>query len=569
MFDSNFTTIMKNRNNLINNLEKGNLNKPLNRPALGGSTPILVGSAMAGLMMTGCANPQPEQPNVLFILVDDMQSDAIAALGNPDVQSPNIDGLINNGVSFNNNYTNGALCGALSMPSRAMIMTGRGVFDIQSDGMKIPTCHETFPELFREHGYRTFGTGKWHADFASYSRSFSEGENIFFGGMHPYELNGHCSPHLHHYDSTGQFKDTKFIGDDFSSRMFANAAIDFLESTKDNDSPFLAYVAFSSPHDPRNQLPDYGQKYEGSQVHLPENFLPEHPFDNGDMQVRDEKILPTPRKGSDMKDELALYYGMVSEVDYQIGRVLEALEKTGKRDNTIIVFASDNGLAMGQNGLIGKQNLYEHSVSVPLVIIDPRVNTSLKSTSKVNSEVDSKSSVGKGVRTDAYSYLYDIYPTLCDMAGLEIPETVKGKSLKGIVYGTADKVRDDVFLSYSNIQRAIVKDDYKYIIYHVKGKLTEQLFDLKNDPGELHNLLNPEVAAEFGNLNLKDILAKNVESKDLNSSQSYRKIADEYKELLKKRMKENNDFCDLDKKHWWKDGHMITWDELTHLYIFD
>lgn len=145
----------------------------------------------------------PSHPNVLFILTDDMQATSIHALGNEDVHTPAIDSLIAEGVTFTNTYTNGALCGALSMPSRAMLMTGRGLYDIQADGMKIPEAHTTFPQQFRKHGYHTFATGKWHSDKASFNRSFQEGDNIYFGGMHPYELNGHCSPHLNRYDSTG------------------------------------------------------------------------------------------------------------------------------------------------------------------------------------------------------------------------------------------------------------------------------------------------------------------------------------------------------------------------------
>ena len=459
-----------------------------------------------------------EQPNVLFILVDDMQRDAIAACGNRDTYTPNIDQLLTEGVSFGNTYTNGALCGALSMPSRAMLMTGRGVFDIQSDGMKIPEAHTTFPEQFRKHGYRTFATGKWHSDKESFARSFSEGEHVFLGGMHPYELNGHKSPHLNHYEN-GAFEE--FVGEDFSSLMFADAAVDFLESTKDNDQPFLAYVAFTSPHDPRNQLPDYGQKYKGDTLTVPTNFLSQHPFDNGELTVRDELVLPAPRSEAQIKDEMAFYYGMVSEVDLQIGRVLEALEKTGKKDNTIIVFASDNGLALGQNGLLGKQSLYEHSVKVPMCIVDPRNEKNQR-------------------QSDALCYLYDIYPTLCEMAGIEIPASVTGRSLNSVVKGSAEEHREDLFLIYSNLHRGLVKDGYKYIIYNVNGTITEQLFNLNDDEGEINNL-----AAQMPDK------------------------ATDYKALLGQRMKENNDFCNLDNKLWWNDGHKIKWNELIKLYIFE
>ncbi len=181
-----------------------------------------------------------------------MQGDAIAALGNQDTYTPNIDRLIDSGVSFTNTYTNGALCGALSMLSRAMLMTGRDVFEIQSDGMKIPESQTTLPEHLKNNGYRTFATGKWHSDFASFVRSFTEGDNIFFGGMHPYEKKGHCAPRLHHFDQEGKYDEKPFVGKEFSSKMYADAAVKFLESTKADKQPFMAFVSFTSPQDPRN-----------------------------------------------------------------------------------------------------------------------------------------------------------------------------------------------------------------------------------------------------------------------------------------------------------------------------
>lgn len=482
---------------------------------------VICSASLAALLLGSCQKEEPINPNILFILVDDMQSDAIASLGNKDTYTPHIDGLMDSGMVFTRTYTNGALCGALSMPSRAMLMTGRGVFGVQSDGMKIPASQVTLPEYLRHNGYRTFATGKWHADYASFARSFSEGDNIFFGGMHPYEQNGHCNPRLHHFDPTGKYDEAPFVGQDFSSKMFADAAIEFLRSTEKDKTPFMAFVSFTSPHDPRNVLPDYGKKYVPSELSVPANFLPEHPFDNGELTVRDEMVLPAPRTAVQLQNELALYYGMVSEVDVQIGRVMDALKAAGKLEHTIIVFASDNGLAMGQNGLIGKQSLYDHSVGVPMAI------------------VVSGKTVRKG-RSDALCYLYDLYPTLCELAGFDIPESVTGKSLLPVLKGEKAQVRNDLFLAYSNQQRGIISGKYKYIIYNVEGKITEQLFDLEKDPGELTNLVTelPEKKQELHN-------------------------------LLMKRMEENRDFCDLKNPLWWKDGHKLTWDELINLYIYE
>lgn len=469
------------------------------------------------------AQTEERKPNILFILTDDLQATSINSWGNPDVKTPAIDKITEDGVAFINTYTNGALCGALSMPSRAMLMTGRGVYKIQSDGMKIPKAHTTFPEQLRNNGYRTFATGKWHSDKKSFNRSFAEGENIFFGGMHPYETNGHCAARLFHYDPSGKYqKGDQYIAGEFSSKMYADAAIDFLKSRRDSVAPFMAYVAFTSPHDPRNQLPSYGQRYKPEAVTLPGNYMAEHPFDNGEMTVRDETLLPVPRTEAMVQKELADYYGMVSEVDVQIGRVMAALKANGLADNTIVVFASDNGLAVGRHGLMGKQSLYDHSISVPMVIVDPRNKSR------------------RGAKSEALCYLYDLAPTLCEMVGVPVAESMLGKSLVPVLNGAEKGAREDLFLGYSNIHRAIVNDRYKYIIYRVDGKITEQLFDLKNDPLETHDLAdqNPRIA------------------KKLNR-------------LLAKRMKEEGDFCDLDNPNWWDDGHKIKFDELKSLFIFE
>lgn len=469
--------------------------------------------------VTCMGTSKKELPNILFLLVDDMQRTCIHHNGCEQVSTPNIDRIYQNGISFHSTYTNGSLGGALSMPSRAMIMTGRGVFQIVKDGQVIPEQHVTLPELLRQHGYITFETGKWHSDFASFNRSFSNGENIFFGGMHTYETNGHVEPRLNHYDSSGKYRE-KFTGDKFSSEMFADAAIVFLKKQKNGKQPFFAYVAFTSPHDPRLKHPDYGKHYEADTITLPINFLPRHPFDTGDMNVRDEILRPVPRTEEAIKKEIADYYGMISEVDTQIGRVLQALQESGQLDNTILVFASDNGLAVGQHGLLGKQNLYDHSVRIPLIISAPGME--------------------KGTQRNVYCYLSDVYPTLCDLIGIRPSSSVTGKSLLPVMKKEENTHRDHLFLAYNSIQRGLVKDGWKYIIYNIKGEKKEQLFNLNEDPWEMVNL------AEMP---------------------AYAFLKNAYKRLLKEEMKKNNDFCNLDDFYWWGKPGMISWDESLKLYV--
>ena len=475
------------------------------------SLPFLASTPVLGAETSDNSISNISRPNILFLLTDDQTFSTIHALGNEDIYTPNLDRLVRRGVAFTQAHVMGGFNGAISQPSRAMLLTGRSMMNIHRNGGFIPEDEKTFPELFRENGYATFATGKWHSDNASFNRSFSTGANIFFGGMHPYGQNnelGHRRPYLHQYNPEGKYDNTngKWVEaslNTFSSELYADAAIEFIESEMTEKNPFLMYVAFTSPHDPRNVLPDYGRKYDSSEIPLPGNFVTRHPFDNGDLEERDEKLLPTPRVPEQVQAERANYYGMVSEVDYQIGRILDALDKNGMNNNTIIIFTSDNGLCVGEHGLLGKQNLYEASIKVPMVIAGP--------------------DIPQNTKRDTYCYLYDIYPTLCDLAGIEIPETVEGISLKESIYDPKIAKRDDLLFAYINLQRAIKKDNFKLILYNVDGERHPQLFDLAADPLETNNLYdNPK----------------------------YRAKRDELTRLLYSRMREAGDFCDPEKADW-------------------
>ncbi|WP_119080676.1 sulfatase-like hydrolase/transferase [Chitinophaga alhagiae] len=457
-----------------------------------------------------------DRPNILFLLTDDQTFNTIRALGNREIFTPAIDKLVREGTAFTQAHIMGGLMGAICCPSRNMVLTGRTLFRLHKAGGLIPPADVTFPELFRANGYVTFGTGKWHQNVASFARSFSTGDNIFFGGMHSPNTGGHYRPRLHHYDSSGQY-DHPFWGDHFSSVYFADAAVDFLKSLQHATRPFLMYVAFTSPHDPRTPPTGYGRSYQAGEISLPPNYLPMHPFDNGELHIRGEMLLPFPRTKEAVKEEIAKYYAMISEVDHQISRILEQLKQTGKDKNTLIVFTSDNGLAVGQHGLLTKQNPYESAMRVPLVFSGPGIPANK--------------------RVNAYVYLNDIYPTLCDMAGIPVPPGVEGSSLKAAFGGGDFSGRDHLFFAYANLQRAVVKDSFKLACYNVNGQYPVQLFDLVKDPWELHNLADEPL---------------------------YRHKVSALRALLSASMKELNDFCDLDKAGWGYPGKM-TWKEIINV----
>lgn len=457
----------------------------------------------------------PKRYNVLVLFTDDQRFNTIRALGNQEIHTPNIDQLVKSGTTFTQAHIMGSLGGAVCAPSRAMLLTGRTVFQVHRDGGLIPATEKTFPEMFREQGYRTFATGKWHSDFASFNRSFANGDNIFMGGMHQEKTGGHLTPRLHHYDSSGKYNNA-FTGNQFSSVYYADAAIRFLQEPQ--QQPFLMYVSFTAPHDPRTPPAEYLSRYDTSRISLPGNFLPRHPFDNGELTVRDEQLLPVPREPGSVKQEIAKYYAMISEVDHEIGRVLQALRESGQYDNTIIVFAGDNGLAVGQHGLLGKQNLYDHSMRVPLIFCGPGIPANRQ--------------------TDAYCYLSDVFSTLCDITGIPQPATVSGQSLNKAFTQPAFKGRPRLFMSYANLQRAIVKDNMKLIIYNVDGAHPVQLFNLSKDPLEKHNLA-PE--------------------------KSYQKKVAALRAQLYADMHAYGDFCDPAKKSWGFPGR-LKWEDALRIH---
>jgi arylsulfatase A-like enzyme len=404
------------------------------------------------------------RPNILFLLSDDQRFDTIHALGNREIKTPNLDRLVRAGTSFTRAAIMGGGQGAICMPSRAMLMTGRTLFRATTTytGNVMPADAVTWPQAFRTNGYDTFGIGKWHNDPASYARSFSGGGPIFFGGM-----SDHTAVAVHAYDPAGVYAPINArTATTFSTRLFADAAIRVIEERQAKQNPFVLYVAFTAPHDPRTPPQKFAELYRADRIRLPRNFQPEHPFDNGDLRVRDEQLLPWPRTPGAVKEEIASYYGMISHLDEQIGRILEALTRSRFASNTIIVFAGDNGLAVGQHGLLGKQSVYEHSVRVPLIVSGPGIR--------------------RNQRSDALCYLLDVMPTLCELAGVRRPLGVEGISLKEVLHHKSAPIRDELFFAYRADQRSIRDDRWKLIEY--PRSQIRQLFDLRRDPSENTNL---------------------------------------------------------------------------------
>ncbi|MCX6953148.1 MAG: sulfatase-like hydrolase/transferase [Verrucomicrobia bacterium] len=401
------------------------------------------------------------QPNILFIFADDQRADTIAALGNRHIQTPNLDRLVRRGVAFNRAYMQGGMQGATCVPSRAMLLSGRSLFHIDE---KL-TRDETWPAAFGRAGYTTFISGKWHNTPASIPLSFQRARAMFTGGM----TNPMKAP-LGNLEG-GRMGPTK-ISPKHACETFADEIIAFLREP--HATPFFAYLPFDGPHDPHIVPDDFPVRYDPEKIPLPANYLPLHPWNNGEMAVRDEQLLPWPRPPAEVRAMLADYYRYISFLDMLIGRVLDTLDASPAGKNTLVVFAADSGVARGSHGLIGKQNVYEHSMRVPLIIAGP--------------------GIAANRTTDAMCYLYDVLPTLGALAGVAGPKTSEGLDLSPTLRDPAQPARLALLFAYRDVQRAYRDDRWKLIRYPQIDRT--QLFDLAGDPDERTNLADrPEHAA--------------------------------------------------------------------------
>ncbi len=258
----------------------------------------------------------------------------------------------------------------------------------------------------------------------------------------------------------------------FSSELFADSAIEFLDGY-DSDDPFFLYVAFTAPHDPRQPPHRYRDMYYSDRPPLPPNFLPQHPFDNGHMAGRDEELGAWPRTTAMVSDQLAEYYGMITHLDEQVGRIVRAVDRKVGDEPTYVVYAADHGLAVGSHGLLGKQNIYEHSMKAPLIVRGPDVPA--------------------GSSSDAMTYLLDLFPTLLGIGGAAPPRGIDGVDLRPVWRGEQAKTRESIFLSFRHLMRSVRDERWKLIRYPQINHT--QLFDLQNDPHEIKNLADDPAQA--------------------------------------------------------------------------
>ncbi|MBM3763595.1 MAG: choline-sulfatase [Acidobacteria bacterium] len=406
-------------------------------------------SLLTGL---GISFAQQKRPNVLILYADDQRADTIREHGNSLIDTPNLDRLSRSGVSFRSCYNQGGHVGAVCIASRAMLMSGKSLWRATGQGGLDGTL---MPERFREAGYESFFTGKWHNGEPTLLRSFEQGGLVHMGGMGP-----QISPELSQFGSK-----TKESQEGRATPLFSNGLIHFLKRRTKSSKPFFGYCAFTAPHDPRQASPEYFKRYESRELALPRPWFPTPPLDNGELKIRDEMVVPAPRTREQCLSELKSYYALITELDAYVGKILQTLDDTGERQNTIVVYAADNGLAMGAHGLMGKQSMYEHSLRVPLIMAGPGISA----------RVERKP-----------MYLYEVYGRLCQATGLSAPSAVENPGAP-------------LYFGYRNFQRAVRIGDRKM---SWSGSTKEQ-YNLAKDPHEEHNLIGTLPEAEFDAARLK------------------------------------------------------------------
>jgi choline-sulfatase len=408
-------------------------------------------------------------------MADQLMPFLMGAYGHPVVQTPNLDRLVEDGITFTHAYNQGSWSGAVCIASRTMLNTGRFLwkaarFDKQKSVERERQAGRFWSEYMKTAGYTTYMTGKWHVK-ADSKKAFDFQVNERPGMPNQTDV-GYNRPIEGQPDPWCPW-DPKFEGfwkgGKHWSEVLGDDSLAFLTRASERKEPFFMYLAFNAPHDPRQSPKEYVDKYPLEKVDLPVNFLPEYPYKEemkAGKGLRDEKLAPFPRTPYAVKVNRQEYYAIITHMDTQIGRILDAIEASGKADNTYIFFSADHGLGVGHHGLLGKQNLYDHSVRVPLMVTGP--------------------GVARDKKIDTPVYLQDIMATSLELAGVEKPDHVEFKSLMPLIRGEDVVPYDAIYGGYLDSQRSVTMDGHKLIIYPAVP--VARLYNLADDPNEMNDL---------------------------------------------------------------------------------
>jgi len=410
-------------------------------------------------------------------MADDWAYTDLGIAGHPLLRTPNLDRLARDGVLFTKAFTPNPIC----TPSRAALLTGQDNWTngCWFFGMPIRSESTHFARLLSQAGYEAFYTGKWHNDGLPSQRGFTSGKYIGGGGP---GAGGHPRPMIRDFGGKNKRQIERF-----DSELFTDAAVEFIESQRPGAKPFLLFVSYMTPHDPWTPPGKYATMYGPLSISLPPNFMPRpmngsKPFSyytdwHGENLRDEQQMTPFPRTPEGVRDVRSRYYGTITHDDEQIGRILNKLDQKQLADNTLVIFLADHGISLGAHGISGKQTMYDEGIRLPLIVRYPRLKR------------------GRAKNNDLVS-LIDIFPTLCEAAGVAIPESVEGRSLLGPYQGKGRWDREQVFASFvSPVKhrlnvRCIRTKRFK-LIHHLTTDEVE-LYDLGNDPYELNNLAGTE-----------------------------------------------------------------------------
>ena len=464
---------------------------------------------------------QAEKPNIVFIFADDQTFESLGSLNNNEIHTPNLDRLQEMGVTFSHAFNQGSWCPAVCVSSRTMLNTGKFVWraacyskkamlkedrnmpaDMPDYTVKMEQPKGYWPEYMNAAGYDTYMAGKWHV-----SKKASEVFDVtgtVRGGMPNQTQSRYDRTMVEGDTDTWRPYDTSkngyWKGGKHWSEVLGDEALGFIETAAKEDAPFFIYLGFNAPHDPRQSPKKYVDMYPLDKISVPESFIPEYPYfteATGGMKLRDERLAPYPRTPYSVKLNRQEYYAIITHMDAQIGRILDAIEASGKADNTYIMFTADHGLAVGDHGFIGKQNMYDRSMRVPFLISGP--------------------SVPQNKVVDEMIYLQDAMSTALDIAGSPAIADVDYQSLLPLCDGKSKTKYEAMYGAYVGTQRMIRTERYKMIIYPMVNVV--RLYDLKKDPEEM---------------------------KDLASLKKYRKTLDQLFVQFKALQKEVNDPLDVE-----------------------
>ena len=431
----------------------------------------VVAFVAVGLLNASWLQAEQQRPNILFMFTDDQPQNCLGIMGNDHIQTPHLDRLARRGTLFNNAFVTTAIC----CSNRACILTGQHMYRHGIKDFKKPLTAEafdqTYPALLRQSGYRTGYLGKYavgNPNANNRELCLPVSQFDFWYGF-PQSI------------SFRQEVDGKTR---YLTEVMTEKAVEFLEATT-TDQPFCLTVAFKEPHGPFNYFdPNVPNIYEDVEIPPSPTFSRED-WDTQPEFIRNSLNGDAGRRwlgnAETYQRDLRTFYRTVTRADAAVGVILDALERLGLDDNTVVIFSSDHGSLLGDHGLSGKWLMYENSIRVPLIIYDPRVD--LKQASQ---------------RRDEMVLSIDLAPTMLALAGITPPVAMQGKNMMPLVQREPIEWRSHFYYQHTYntepprspiaVTEGIRTQRWKYIRYPETNPVFEQLFDLEADPLEQTNL---------------------------------------------------------------------------------